>query len=182
MENPVLKKYTRYKMKKKYSAIIFFGLFLLFLLMFVYINTKKFFLVKNRETIKYQSQNLFTYKKKQIRLKDSVLVLADIADTSELQAIGLSGRTFISDEEAMIFIFPYPEKHAFWMKGMIIPIDIFWINEGKIVHIEHSVKPPDDKNQQLSVYNPNVMSDMVLETKAGFAKNFNIVVGDKIEL
>src|SRR4051812_34888171 len=41
---------------------------------------------------------------------------------------GLSGRKSLSQNQGMIFIFDHPDKYGFWMKDMLFPIDIIYIN------------------------------------------------------
>ena len=48
----------------------------------------------------------------------SLFVEVDVADTKELRALGLSGRTELGDYQGMLFIMDTQEIHPFWMKDM----------------------------------------------------------------
>lgn len=55
---------------------------------------------------------------------------------------GLAGRSCISSNQGMLFIFNKPGYYPFWMKGMKFSIDMVWISSAKqVVHIEKDVSP-----------------------------------------
>src|SRR3989344_1451545 len=77
-----------------------------------------------------------------VRKGEALPVEIDLADTQEKRTQGLSGRKDIADDYGMLFVFDAPGKYGFWMKDMLIDIDIIWLSrDGSIVHIEHSVSP-----------------------------------------
>lgn len=109
--------------------------------------------------------------------KETVLEI-QIADTPELQSLGLSGRDGLLRTQGLLFIFKKEGYYPFWMKDMLFPIDMIWIDANKkIVHIEHNVSPDtyprSFASPQLATY--------VLETAAGIAKEKGIKVGDIVE-
>ena len=73
----------------------------------------------------------------------------EIANTTELRAKGLSGRALLGVDNGMLFVFA-DESHAssqkveagFWMKDMLIPLDIIWINNGAVAKIDKNIQPP----------------------------------------
>lgn len=111
-------------------------------------------------------------------------ILAEIASTPYERSLGLSGRKNLADFGGMIFLFDHPGRYAFWMKSMRFPIDIFWIRDGVIVDLEEYVPMSSVKTADflLQRYEPDVVADTVLETKAGFALRNNIRIGDRIKL
>jgi len=86
----------------------------------------------------------------------------EIADTPELRRLGLGERDSLPEDHAMLFLFDTTGKYGFWMRGMRFPIDIAWIRDGRIVHIERHVSA----NFGESMY-PDTPVTMVLETNAG---------------
>jgi len=75
----------------------------------------------------------------------------------------------------MLFVFPKDGKYAFWMKDMHFPIDIIWLSaEGSVVYMAQNV-PPGSFPQ---TFRPDVLARYVLELPAGYAKEYNVVVGD----
>lgn len=100
-----------------------------------------------------------------------------VADTNEERQQGLSGVESMDEEAGMIFIFDTEGDYLFWMKDMLIPIDILWINNNlEVVHIEKNVKPDSFPLR----YGSPAPARFVLETNAFFAETFDINVGDKI--
>ena len=98
-----------------------------------------------------------------------------VVDTPETMQKGLGGRELLSGDEGMLFIFAKPELHGIWMKDMKFAIDIIWIDEEyKIVHIESNVSP----QTYPKTFWPLAKSLYVLETKAGFALENELKVGD----
>lgn len=103
----------------------------------------------------------------------------EYATTSEARDRGLGGRTEIPEDYGMLFVFPKDDKYGFWMKDMLVPIDVFWLNsKGQVVSIASDVA--------ISTY-PNVLyptepARFVLETVAGFAREYNIATGTPLRL
>ena len=87
---------------------------------------------------------------------------------------GLGGRNKLCDSCAMLFKFPQVGKYSFWMKDMRFPLDIIWIKDGTVVHIEKNIS--ENFSETLS---PQVDTDSVLEINAGNVDKFNIKIGDK---
>lgn len=103
----------------------------------------------------------------------------EIADTPFAREQGLSGRTEISEDYGMLFIFPEKGDYGFWMKDMKVPIDVFWIaDDGTIVGIEHELSPDTYPE---AVY-PPLPVRYVLETKAGTGAARGWVVGTTLAL
>ena len=117
----------------------------------------------------------------QVKLGD-VMFEVDVADSPALQERGLGGREALGPTEGMLF--PYFERHpyAFWMKGMVMSIDMLWIDGTRIVHIEHNVPfwPADTPDHELPSYRPPVPANAVLEIAAGRAQELGVKVGDRV--
>ena len=100
-----------------------------------------------------------------------------IADTEETRQQGLSGRAGLAEDEGMLFVFPEDGKYAFWMKDMVFSIDILWLSgDGAVVYMAENVSP-DTYPQN---FQPLVSARYVLELPAGYAKEYNVVVGDLV--
>ncbi|MBP6866244.1 MAG: DUF192 domain-containing protein [Candidatus Pacebacteria bacterium] len=105
-------------------------------------------------------------------------IKVDLALTSEEKAKGLSGREALREDQGMLFIFDYTTRHPFWMKDMLIPIDMIWIDEnGVVVYIAENARP----ESYPSLFGSNVESKYVLEVVSGFAKKYGVVTGSKVE-
>lgn len=105
-----------------------------------------------------------------------ISMLGSIADTDAERARGLSDTKEIPVGVAKVFIFNTSEKWSFWMKDMNYPIDIFWLDEnGLVVHIVESASPD---TYPATSFTPPVPARYVIETKAGFAEENSIRVGE----
>src|SRR3989344_6184551 len=100
-----------------------------------------------------------------------------VADTGASREKGLSGRSGLAADEGMLFVFPQDGKYAFWMKDMLFSIDILWLSgDGAVVYMAENVSP-DTYPQN---FQPLVSARYVLELPAGYAKEYNVVVGDLV--
>lgn len=112
-------------------------------------------------------------------LKDIDLTL-ELAQTPKQWEVGLSNRSDLGELDGMLFIFKNHHVPVFWMKNMQFPIDIIWISDGKVVDITPNV--PVSPSDKLPTYSPREPINMVLETRAGWAIENSIQVGDLLYL
>ncbi len=103
----------------------------------------------------------------------------EIVTSHEDRARGLSFRSDIPHDYGMFFVFPDPARYGFWMKDMLVPIDIIWLaDDGTIKGIEQSVSP-DTFPQS---FTSPVPIRYVLETRAGEAARNGWEVGTRLKL
>lgn len=103
----------------------------------------------------------------------------EIVDTPAAREQGLSGRAYIPSGYGMLFVFDAPTRPGFWMKDMLVAIDIIWLrDDGTIIGIEANVSP--DTYPQ--AFMPPEPVRLVLETRAGEAQARGWVPGTRIEL
>lgn len=103
----------------------------------------------------------------------------EVVSTPEARAQGLSGRTDIPENYGMLFVFEFPARHEFWMKDMLEPIDIIWLDEtGTIMGIEGNISPATYPK----TFSPQEPVRYVLETRSGEAQTQGWSVGTKIPL
>ncbi|HUC96575.1 MAG TPA: DUF192 domain-containing protein, partial [Candidatus Saccharimonadales bacterium] len=57
----------------------------------------------------------------------------DIASTQGSREKGLSGRSDLPVDQALLMVFPNEGEWGIWMKDMNFPIDIVWLNKDKQV-------------------------------------------------
>ena len=139
--------------------------------------------------VAYQNQGLVnqdvtydTPKSKDVYVSiNTHAVRVELADTNVKKVKGLSGRKYLGDDDGMLFDLrndSYP--HTFWMKDMLIPIDIIWINNGEIIQIDHELQPPppNTPDEQLERVGVTEKVDYVLEVNAGYAKTHDIKEGN----
>ena len=107
-------------------------------------------------------------------------IQVEIAKTGSQIEKGLSDRAHLDPQAGMLFELGQPRLATFWMKDMKIPLDIIWINQGKIVGIEKNAPVPTTDNIP-TFRSPQVVNE-VLEVNAGFSDQNKLQAGDKVEL
>ncbi len=112
-------------------------------------------------------------------LKEVSLTL-ELSQSPKQWEHGLSGRSEMGNVDGMLFIFPHYHIPVFWMKDMHFAIDMIWLNDGKVVDITPNA--PVEASDKLPTYSPRVPVNMVLETRAGWAQENGITVGDQLVL
>ncbi|MBI4090518.1 MAG: DUF192 domain-containing protein [Candidatus Komeilibacteria bacterium] len=105
-----------------------------------------------------------------------------VAETQAEKERGLAGTSELSWDEGMLFPFASKQELVFWMKGMLMPINIIWIADDHIVGIEENVPlpPAGTPDEALPTYRSPVPADTALEVKAGFAEKYGLRVGDAV--
>ncbi|MBF0279627.1 MAG: DUF192 domain-containing protein [SAR324 cluster bacterium] len=126
------------------------------------------FLLQGQQKLSYTHAKVITPLGKQIDV--------ELADTEEKRQLGLAYRKELPPGKGMLFVFNERKKHAFWMKNTFISLDILWMNNHRIVHIEHSAPPPLP-NQSPQTMVPSKKANFVLEIAAGQAKVLNLKLG-----
>ncbi len=111
-------------------------------------------------------------------------IYVQVAESPKDKARGLSGKKALSDNEGMLFLFPTKTYPGFWMKDMNFAIDIIWISENSIIHIDKNIPPPEigQKDSELKIYRPPKTIDHVLEVNSGFCTKENIKAGDTVKI
>ncbi len=100
----------------------------------------------------------------------------EIAQESVEREQGLMYRKSMSDQQAMLFMFEYPEKQSFWMRNTYISLDIIYLNEKlEIVSIQKNAQPFDDK--PLPSGKP---AQYVLEINGGLSDRLGLQPGYKV--
>lgn len=134
-------------------------------------------LLDSNQNIKNESEDIIKNSILNIKIKEKILKV-EVADTPFLQEKGLSGRENLNENEGMLFVFNFLDKHGFWMKDMNFPIDIIWLDEEmKIVWIEKNVAPLSYPK----IFSPKSDAKYVLEVVSGFSQKSNLQTGDLIE-
>lgn len=100
-----------------------------------------------------------------------------VAQTPSERTTGLIGCARLPAYSGMYFPYDRAQTVSFWMKGMVIPLDIVWITDGKVVGISPSVPPVEKIAVDPPLYTPPIAVTAVLEVAAGQAKNHGLAVG-----
>ena len=77
----------------------------------------------------------------QSKVVDLTSLRLEVADTDASRTLGLSGRDSLDSGAGMLFTFDAPGIYPFWMKDMKFPLDMVWIDSGKVVDVV-TLRPP----------------------------------------
>jgi uncharacterized protein len=114
-------------------------------------------------------------------LPDGFTVALELASNDETRAQGLMYRESVPPGRGMLFLFPQPGHHSFWMKNTLIPLDMIWLDrEGTVVALHPDVPPC--KADPCPSYDPGVPASFVLELGGGEASRHGVAVGARIRL
>lgn len=104
---------------------------------------------------------------------ESLKVDVEIVDTPELRSRGLMYRRKLPEGTGMLFLFPSESRNAFWMRNTLIPLDMIFAKDGKIVSLIQNAVPLDEKLLQ-----PDHVYTTTLEVPGGYVSRHHVQVGD----
>lgn len=100
----------------------------------------------------------------------------EIASTASQKENGLSNRQALRYREGMLFVFDKSDYQKFWMKDMLISLDIIFFDENwKIILIEKNLSAKTFPK----TFGDTVKSKFVLEVNGGEASSAGLQVGDQ---
>ncbi|HVX90703.1 MAG TPA: DUF192 domain-containing protein [Candidatus Paceibacterota bacterium] len=103
----------------------------------------------------------------------------EVVSDPAAQERGLSGRTDVPENYGMLFVFPTDSSYGFWMKDMLVPIDIVWLSDtGTVLKVDAGVATSTYPN----VFYPPSPVRYVLETKAGESQRQRWMVGTTLQI
>ncbi|MEG3926723.1 DUF192 domain-containing protein [Microcoleus sp. T3B2] len=102
----------------------------------------------------------------------------EVAQTPQEQATGLMFRTELPDDRGMLFPIEPARNVRFWMKNVLIELDMVFLREGVVQAIIPNVPPC--LSETCPNYGPDVPVDGVIELRGGRAAQLGLKVGDRI--
>lgn len=115
----------------------------------------------------------------QVEIEGETIEL-EVAKTPQQQAIGLMYREEIPVNRGMLFPMEPPRVPRFWMKNVVVPLDMIFIREGEVAAIAHQVPPCEE--DPCPTYSPKMIIDQVLELRGGRAKELGLEIGDSLSI
>ncbi|MGG6293119.1 DUF192 domain-containing protein [Leptolyngbya sp. AN02str] len=111
-------------------------------------------------------------------MADQVIQL-EVARSPQEQAMGLMYRPSLEDNRGMLFPFRRARPVQFWMRNVLIPLDMVFLRNGEVQAIVTA--PPCDADP-CPTYGPRVPVDSVIELRGGRAAEIGLSEGDRVEL
>lgn len=113
----------------------------------------------------------------------------EVAQTPEQQARGLMYRPTLASDRGVLFAFDPPQIVTFFMKNVLIPLDIIFLRDRQVLEIAANVPPCTA--EPCPLYFPTVESaegneptpvDQVIELRGGRAAELGLQVGDFVSI
>lgn len=102
-----------------------------------------------------------------------------LADDDAERTQGLSGVDKLNVNGGMLFDYVTDDMCGIWMKDMLIPLDIIWLDASKkVIYLKENVSPEQSTS---TVMRPKGLCRYVLELPAGSVKNSGIRVGQQVK-
>jgi uncharacterized protein len=116
-------------------------------------------------------------KQAEVCIKDNCFKVKLAVSLQEKER-GLMFEKNLALNEGMFFVFEKEGDYSFWMKNMLIPLDIIWINKNReVVFIKENAEPCI--NDDCFAIIPNSGAMYVLEINSGLADKFGFEIGNK---
>jgi uncharacterized membrane protein (UPF0127 family) len=117
---------------------------------------------------------------KQVCFKSNCFYV-EIATTTEEKNRGLMFRENLDADKGMFFIFRSEGKYSFWMKNVLIPLDIIWINANQeVVFISKNSQPCIEEYSCFPI-DPKRNAKYILEVNGGIVEQIELNIGDKVD-
>ena len=98
---------------------------------------------------------------------------AELAITPAQQQIGMMFRTNLPENEAMLFVYPQPQRAGFWMKNTYVPLSIAYIDRDGIIQEIYPLQPLNTN----AVVSRSEQIQFILETSQGWFQRKGISTG-----
>ncbi|MGH2728269.1 MAG: DUF192 domain-containing protein [Actinomycetota bacterium] len=109
----------------------------------------------------------------------ALTIKAEVAATPEDRNTGLMGRESLPENTGMLFVFREPVRVSFYMKDTLIPLDIAFIGQGRVLEI-HQMEPCRVAKCPLTT--PAVTFEMALEVAEGTFAGAGITAGTTVTI
>lgn len=101
-----------------------------------------------------------------------------VADTPDARSRGLAGTADLGPIDGMLFVFPEPVGTGFFMRGVVVPLDIAFVgSDGRVIEV---LTMPLCETDPCPTYAPGQPFRWAIETPAGGLSG--VAPGDQVEI
>ncbi len=97
----------------------------------------------------------------------------ELADSPDERSRGLMGRVVLAKKQGMLFVFEDSAPRSFWNQDTLIPLDVIFIDQGRVVAVEQL--PKFDPAVGPITVTPEFPAQYVLELNQGSG----VTIGDE---
>jgi len=110
-----------------------------------------------------------------------VSLAVEVADTPELAQCGLMHRTFVPEDQGMLFVLE--GRGGFWNRNTLIPLSVAYLShDGRIVDILPMDATPFAGAPGVIQPNPREPYSYVIEANAGWFERHGVSIGDFVDV
>jgi uncharacterized membrane protein (UPF0127 family) len=103
-------------------------------------------------------------------------------DTVNAIAVGMMfRRRFDGEGRGMLFVYPHRSFRKFWMRNVFVPIDVAYIQDGKVAQIERMRPEAGTEPAKIPFYESDMAVRHALEMPAGWFAENGVSEGARIE-
>lgn len=106
-------------------------------------------------------------------------ITVDVAQTPAARAHGLMDRATLAQNTGMLFVFPDAQPRQFWMKRTLVPLDILFFDQRRVL-IAMQTETPPCRVEPCPIYLSRAPAQYVLEIPAGDALASGMQLGDQL--
>lgn len=139
---------------------------------------KKVFIIFSIFILTACTQSQFTI----LEMPNGQEIKTKIAVTEKQKEIGLGFVEEMKGYQAMLFINEEPQRVSFWMKNMKFNLDIFYLDENKIVReVYFNQEPCPEKIECSKIVSASEKIKYILEIPAGMAEEYQLKINSQIK-
>lgn len=112
-----------------------------------------------------------------LRVGDVELKVQVVVRPNELRQ-GLMHRPFLGETEGMVFVYPAPGAHSFWMRNTLIPLDIGFFSPAGELREVRAMNPLDEN--LVTSYSADIQ--FAIETNQGWYRANGVKPGAKLDM
>ena len=116
-----------------------------------------------------------------LTLPNGEVIQAELAITFSERQRGLMGRRELADNRGMLFLFERPGRLTFWMSGVLIPLDLVWLDSDRRIVGVSEWTPVCGSGSDCRLFDGGAEARFVLELAAGMVEANGLAIGDNID-
>ena len=105
----------------------------------------------------------------------------EIAATNAARSVGFMYRSEIPENNGMLFVYPCPQRLAFYMKNCLVDLDILYLSSNGTITDIITMKAPRE-NEPLLRYSSSKPVLYALELAGGTAGKLHLKTGQKLDI
>ena len=114
-------------------------------------------------------------------LQQQLEINVEIAASQIERERGLMYRSNLDAKQGMLFVYANQKPRSVWMKNTYLPLDVLFLAaDGSIISMLDNL-PPCEKDP-CTVYDSKTAANYMLELNAGFIKQHQLKIGQKLHL